>query len=166
MKKQLFVILLTLFSISAISQTNTLLSKEETINYINKKVQEAIGHERIWGSKGSSEKVLECGFKKIYSGENIKYEYKDGPYSFVVEFNPAHIKTLQDITVNGNKIVGNILIVLIGQTAKSTESGKLESVNYITMVYLKSDPDNYNRISKALLHLRDLYKAEDDPFDN
>jgi len=166
MKKQLFVILLTLFSISAISQTNTLLTKEETINYINKKVKEAKGFDMI-NFNGVSEKVLDCGFKKSYSGENIECIEIKGKYSYLTEFNPAHIKMLTEVNLYGNQVVGCIAIDLIGKTAKfSSNFGLNESRTQASIIYLKSDPDNYKRISKALLHLRDLYKAEDDPFDN
>ncbi|MBG7610790.1 hypothetical protein IU405_00825, partial [Polaribacter sp. BAL334] len=37
-------------------------------------------------------------------------------------------------------------------------------VTEIFLYYLKSDPTNFNKIKKALEHLRNLCKAEDDPF--
>jgi hypothetical protein len=40
------------------------------------------------------------------------------------------------------------------------------SVSYANMIYLKADSTTLNKIIKALEHLRDLLKAEDDPFGN
>jgi hypothetical protein len=47
-----------------------------------------------------------------------------------------------------------------------TDARSTNSNNTIYLAYLQADPTNFNKIKKALEYLRDLAKAEDDPFAN
>jgi hypothetical protein len=105
-------------------------------------------------------------------------------------FNPAHILEITDEGRKSGEVLGAVKIKLISKTGNSkwemvTRKGNgypqasalycdccqskfqptfVEPTEYIYITYLSSDPSNFNKIKKALEHLRDLYKAEDDPF--
>lgn len=109
---------------------------------------------------------------------------------YKMSFNPAHIIKIEKAPNYSSQIepVGGVLITLLGQTANRTYNYAIpstsfedeyytkrcqnfkyqpeikESVNQVFIPYLQSDPTNYDKIFKALNYLRDLYKAEDDPF--
>lgn len=219
MKKQLLICLLAFYSISSFAQDRAMLTKEETINYINKKLNEIVGHYRtVKGTgnvnhkfyfldtqsvslSGSDVKIdmhrsnfprKQYGKEKWISGMGSIYYYPCDYLNdtYILKFNPAHIK---DIEIGPNYVsgepVGVIRITLIGKTAtqtkytyhniKYTETsegrfchnyGENESlrqnltVSEIYMTYLQSDTTNFNKLRKAFEHLRDLCKAEDDPF--
>lgn len=105
-------------------------------------------------------------------------------------FNPAHIVEIIDESNKSGEVLGAVKIKLISKTGNSkfeivTRKGNgypqasalycdccqsnyqpsiVNPTEYIYITYLSSDPSNFNKIKKALEHLRDLYKAEDDPF--
>lgn len=105
------------------------------------------------------------------------------------DFNPAHIVEITDYILPTNQPLGYIKIKLISTTGKLHSTltevvlvtnpqrydynrcnyskeiyNKRESCQYVYIPYLKSDPTNFNKLKKAFEYLRDLCKAEDDPF--
>jgi|GEM_PF-2182386 len=119
--------------------------------------------------------------------ETISCDY--GEQEMTDEFNPAHIISIDKGTdyVNGEP-VGSIVIKLKSKTGikdwisygsrqyvtsmygkHCIDFGKLEGNNRevadtVYINYLQSDDTNFDKIRKALEHLKSLLDAEDDPF--
>lgn len=214
MKKTLLLLSLLGTSLACFAQGGTSLTKDETINYLNKKAKEVIGHYRTieYDDKTGSSKNYYFNNSVSKSGDNLLFEqarrnYRDGAidYAYYPEdyieqthenlFNPIHILSIEKASnfVAGEPI-GTIKITLKSTTAQLTvksfsptkrvtntqhkhywKTYDLEesvarrynnSTNVVYLSYLQSDDTNFNKIKKALEHLRDLYKAEDDPFSN
>ncbi|HEX8576296.1 MAG TPA: hypothetical protein VF677_08385 [Flavobacterium sp.] len=219
MKKPLLICLLVLSSISLFAQDKAALTKEETINYLNKKAEEIIGHYRTINENlrnGTTKDVKYYYFSNSVSidGNNVifkqeKRNYKDeGVYVNSYRtyypcdyyemrqkniFNPSHILSIEKSTSKvAGEPIGVIEITLKGNTGQrqahisnptekmtyeqSDHYGKCfyleeapfykESSKVVYFNYLQSDDSNFNKIKKALEYLRDLFKAEDDPFGN
>lgn len=215
MKKQVLLTVLTIWSLTLFSQEKAALTKQETVNYLNKKIKEISGNymngkqnslNEYYNSDQSVESSNDnfyitynyCNYKNR-NGTTIKYymnyesQFFDCDF-FILDleykFNPAHIK---DIKMSENSLegspVGYIIIQLIGKTVTRTDkrttpqrkadrpaslgycwgfgtTNANTTVDYIKFPFLQSDPTNFNKIKKALEYLRDLCKAEDDPFGN
>ncbi|MDB5208543.1 MAG: hypothetical protein JWR72_3618 [Flavisolibacter sp.] len=110
------------------------------------------------------------------------------------KLNPAHIVSVQNLASSGKSgAIGYVEIALVN--AVSTQKNKkwttesyfrdygiesneahcyslnstikdYGSIKRIYFPFLSSDPSNFEKIKKALNHLAQLYKAEDDPFGN
>lgn len=209
MKKQLLICLLTLYTLSSFGQDKTALTKEETVNYLKKKLNEgvALKDKDNYYIEDYTLTLTDCYINANYSyvtdlggrpSGGGSYTYKKYEYNY--NFNPMQIMEIgiNDSTSNAN--VGLAYIKLGAKTGKRViETGKYEKkknpyyqgspyqdangkwweeyyykyeevessivlVDVIYIPYLKSDPLNFNKIKKALEHLRDLCKAEDDPF--
>lgn len=149
-----------------------MLTKEETINYLNKKLQETDGRDRI-ESDGRSYRYSNLSF--LIKGDNIELKYKetrpDPMWPSAYEtflFNPGDITR---VSLFGKKLtgVGEIWIGFSSKTARRSccsATANLSDVDYAYLPYFAGAPDNFLKIEKALLHLRNLAKAEDDPFGN
>lgn len=158
-------------------------SLEVTYAYINKKAQEANGHYRILPNEAETESA-----KMIYSGISvahisktneiqIKYERTSQTFfndKFHFEFKPIHIQSIEVSKINLQDPVGIIVIKLTGKTGKEIVETENESGNYdfeqnssdeMHLPFLQSDAENFNKIKKALEHLKVLSKEEEfDPF--
>lgn len=224
MTKKLMLITCFLAMYITSSAQGTSLTKEETINYINKKMQETVGHyktnKQLNGSIGDKnyywihnislygDKVKVTRTRSNYTKSEISemgYVYVGGTSSkfvpcdyyedeLVQEFNPIHISSIEFLKdpVSGEPI-GSMQLNLKANTAQSkasytsakykfdssenvryeywdkchgsqTPSTNPESTNKIYINYLAADEDNFDKLKKAFEYLRDLYKAEDDPF--
>lgn len=210
MKKLLIIIALSL-SVGMANAQNATLTKQETVNYLNKKAQEVIGHYRTIPTDDNTKNI-----KYYYpdnsvsmSGDKVIFEmkrrnHKDGALDYSYYpcdyheqkyeniFNPAHIISIEKGInyVNGEPI-GAIKIILkaVGQEnsyayaptkrvtnennkhygkcyefEEYTQLRNKKSTKEVFFTYLQSDDTNFNKIKKALEYLRDLAKAEDDPF--
>lgn len=201
MKEILFLLLSLIVGRTLLAQEKTALTKEETINYINKKVKECEGHYN--SSMMSDDKFMKNYYLKLSlekSGDKVQYFFSSSThitepttgdkcdymsFSNYFTFNPAHIKMINDDKYNiKGEPVGLIEISLISNTCnairatyeytKKNDYGNCynwaQSANDKTsdekvyLRYLQSDPSNFNKIRKALEHLKALYIAEDDPF--
>jgi hypothetical protein len=218
MKKLLIPILLIGCSIISYAQ-NTALTKEEAVNYLNKKVKEAIGHYitvDFGGTAGKktlyfwSSSVSLSGDKITFSRERANYKERQYaqktwvsghgyqyfyPCDYLtindqLTFNPAHILKIENydgdvagepvgsakITLKSNtgifkRTAGSVTSKFTdpnsdfyGRCVDFKEQSDSQSTNTIYISYLKADDTNFNKIKKALEYLRDLLKAEDDPF--
>ena len=224
MKKKLLIYIFALFSFSSFAQDKAMLTKEETVNYINKKLQEVIGHYKTQTlENGQSGKIEYYWVHTIaLSGDNVKIYRTRSNYTFqrisdikgvrhqgtyyniypcdyyldtqYQEFNPKNISSIEIFTNPiSNEAIGSIQINLKSKTNQSlryVEGPKFkfpyddsinseywgkcygdqtgnkisDSLNYAYINFLIADEDNFKKLKKALEHLRDLYKAEDDPF--
>lgn len=195
------------------------LTKEETVNYINKKIKETNGHylTQKWSDEigdltlyyYSSDFYLK-GDKIFYQRHRGTHEEKQNGKKIIVggkvydfypcryveitdlySFSPENIISIEKFndTEYKNNPVGTLIITVSNNTAKLVRTfGRItweftegnysgqcanfeeERSNYsydqIYLSYLKGDETNFNKLKKALEYLRDLAKAEDDPFGN
>lgn len=188
------------------------LTKEETVNYINKKANEIIGHYRTipMDNGTGSIKYYYTVHDVRLNGDNLTITQErrntangalEGRYypktyheqKHVNVFNPAHIISIEKFTnFTPGEPIGTLKITLKGNTGQQSIYfyGPTELVtnqnhqywdygynlkeypahrvtsssNVMYLSYLQSDEGNLNKIKKALEYLRDLLKAEDDPF--
>ncbi|WP_462219141.1 hypothetical protein [Ferruginibacter sp.] len=218
MKSKLLMCFFTIWSLTSFSQDKASLTKEETVNYLNKKINEIKDYSSVINSKSYYHRSSEVKSSK----DNLKISYDQSNYkqrpegtlvtindrnkykipmriypcdyfieNITQEFNPAYIVSVEIGNNDQNAgTVGFMQITLKSKTVKyliernktsytvsggnnDGECGDFQKVysntNFYTIVYfpyLKADDTNFNKIKKALEYLRDLYKAEDDPFGN
>ena len=166
------IVLLTL----SVSAQDAMLTKEETINYLQKKLLEVEGREQIFEHnsivvrnkyhtpsitmKGSSVKVTL--FISNSEGEKPRFA--------IDEFNPAYIARVEVLKPKLDEGIGSVAILFDRRVVKRTDQfmfdGKPRDVGFVYIPYYATIPQNGERVMKALLHLRDLAKAEEDPFGN
>ena len=142
---------------------------------MNKKLQEADGRDLLHsGNFGYRYSAL--SFK--ISGDDVVLKYTgtylnraDGCIQTYI-FNPAHISKIAVYATPTQSPVKIIQIRFPSKTSRHSSclTGALQSdfidVDHAAFPYFATAQDNFSRIEKALLHLRDLAKAEDDPFGN
>ncbi|MDR6921879.1 MULTISPECIES: hypothetical protein [Chryseobacterium] len=170
------------------------LTKEETVNYINKKLAESNEHKKTVSDGKITATInwqtIEMSNNGIITraiSRSTKLENLDCPDVNLFDedkFNVSHIVTIELAkNYNENEAVGTLKIKLLPKTGHS--SGKFSAysrvlmgrcvdreersiydltVDEISIYYLKGDPTNFKKIKKAFEYLRDLNKAEDDPF--
>lgn len=124
---------------------------------------------------------------------HLQKAYNDCSYYYQENwqtFNPAHIIDITNEPSKNGEVLGVVTIKLISKTGNTKfevvgsgpnryfqdsarycnccedkyEPTVVNPTEYIYFSYLSSDPTNFNKIKKALEHLKNLYKAEDDPF--
>ena len=194
MKKLITICLLIAITFTVSAQAKSALTKNETIQYLNKKANECEGHFRTPDdsafAKGVARKMYykELSFElsdekvsiKVMSSNNSENDYSKSYFERYNKqsFNPSQIISIANETTNLNEPLGLILITLKSNSCVSEQSVKyhngnsfsyhdptaISSKSEVGLVFLNADPENYNKIKKALEYLRDLYKAEDDPF--
>ncbi|MCT1523886.1 hypothetical protein [Sphingobacterium hotanense] len=205
-------IALFFFCVMICQAQNATLTKEETINYLNKKANEVVGHYRTIRDVSVAQNFTYyyTDNRVSLSGENLRFDqrrrnYKnDGygdttyPCDFVIQehetiLNPAHIVAIEhEVNVISGEPIGTLKITLVNNVAQRNinffaptkkvtnenhshygecheirefpQHRVSESVKVVYLSYLQSDPSNFNKLKKALEYLRDLMKAEDDPF--
>ncbi|PLK42650.1 hypothetical protein [Emticicia sp. TH156] len=126
--------------------------------YTNEEVRDAQGRFKYW------KEIFDCDYLRVLRN------YK---------FNPALIKSIEFSSKPGDP-VGVIKIYLIDKVATFTytrstvkldkdgecsvysdENDVTTSESYVEFPFLQSDPDNFNRIKKALEHLKKISKGKD-----
>jgi len=169
MKKYLFLCLIALFTTSAMAQ-DAMPTKEETVRFLDKKIKEGTG--RVGGATFGDEKYRDLAV--WMNGDELTITYSaDRPGSrttWTNTFNPKYIEKVSVIGVRGKNALGLVLI----QTAKPVVrsvfilNGKIEEKDTTGagFRYFAADEANGEKVKKALLHLRDLVKAEDELFGN
>lgn len=174
-----FGLLFAMFNASAQEEP----SIEVTYAYINKKAQEANGHYRYHQNVSETEigKMMYSGISVAHiSNTNeiqIKYERTSQTLNndnWQSEFKPIHIQSIELSDKRPLDPVGIIIIKLKGKTGKKViryenESGQFNyeqiSADEMYLPFLQSDTENFNKIKKALEHLKVLSKDEEfDPF--
>ena len=176
-----FSLLLTLAGFSQ----NATLTKGETLAYIQKKFREFEGtyvlmRDTTRRTISSSDKMLSGSYVSLIDDKiTFSYSLSFRPYtvggtgdcfcSYSVTFKPADIESMS--YSNPYKSLQIILTRKTGrQTVRCCESYKKfeEDLTDRLVVSLNTsgDEDAINKIMKALNHLKELLKAEDDPFGN
>lgn len=171
MKSKVFLLLIlhALFILPVTAQ-DAMPTKEETVNYINKKMQEVLGFDV--DSSSTSAKYTQLWFRR--SGENVEVGLVDAGGSppssissrYTYVFNPRHIK---DVTIGKPGKGRSTAMIGINFQKGTLREGPSLRVNdldapFVNIPYLATLPGNAEKIAKAILHLRDLAKAEDDLF--
>lgn len=181
MKRQLLTFILALCAVSAFSQ-NAELTKQETINYIDKLLQKTIGLEYNDGStvddisfEATSSGRLRFSYKA--SGEN-RYTYNAydspswGSYTQCAyrsyEFDPLYVKSIS-LKSYGHRTVRYCSISfvkkeLVREKISGGPSCREQLVNEVLLFFIMVEQKDFEKLKKALEHLVSLYKAEDDPF--
>jgi hypothetical protein len=173
MKTVLLVLWATLCVTRLQAQKKEVASREETIEYLNQKCREIVGHAKISISQKifrDKKTITEGHFKQTASGVEVFISYKTPTYTFFTytAFNPKHIVSVTNSsaeTVAADSPVGTLEIKLIGKTAIFNNNGDSSTVDKLTINFLQTDPGNQSRIINALNHLKKLYQAEDAMFE-
>ena len=172
MKQYLFLLIAVLFATAGLgSAQDTMLTKEETVNYVNKKLQELEGRDMSWDNGFVRYSALSFKIK----GDNVELKYTQSsssgdPRYTTYLFNPAHISAFD--TIHGPRTGSAVRTFSVkfptktSRWAQGPSYAPFTDVDSVQMPYFDALPGNRKRIEKALMHLRDLYKAEDDPFGN
>ena len=188
MRKLCFILFLSICTVTSNAQTSPTLY--ETIEYIDKRVKETQGHQVKWKS-GTHEYLVEASFftgSSVYKIGKYRYLYqsKDNTWaSHYFTFKPEHISSVVDgssnttsdspvgfITINfSNNLVkqdsrnwyhnGNAYAV--GDHYFNNSYAKQGNVSHMYIPYLKQDATAFDRISKAIMHLKKLSQKHD-PF--
>lgn len=171
--KRIVILLWACLMVLAVSaQKKEKVSKEETIEYLNQKAKEAIGHEKISIAQAifvNKKTVTDAYLKRTASGVELYVNFHSpnaSSYTYTA-FNPKHIISItntsrQKLTLESP--VGVLEIKFIGRTALYNNNGDTTTVDRTNFHFLQTDADNQKRIEKALLHLRDIFKTEDNTF--
>ena len=172
MKKITFALVASalLFAASCFAQ-DTMLTKEETVNYVNKKLQELEGRDMSFANGYTRYSGLSFKIK----GDNVELKYTESsgsgnPRYTTYLFSPAHISAFG--TIHGPETGSAVRAFSVkfptktGRWAQGAAYAPFRDVDWVQMPYFDAIPGNRKRIEKALMHLRDLYSAEDDPFGN
>lgn len=184
------------------------LTKEETVNYINKKLNETAGryltikdekgviepvyyyssvlelndnkitYTKNWGTernKRNSKMVAPCGYKEVkevitFSLDKIlNIELYDPQENVNAPLGVIRITMSQNTMNLDGTIWGEAEVKVDDNYARDCIFAPLPVVGFTKwtlLPYLKGDGSDGNKIKKALEYLRDLAKAEDDPFGN
>jgi hypothetical protein len=165
MTRSIFLALgMMLLTFSAAAQ-DAMPTKEETVNYIHKKMQEVIGFQPFPNEQKWKRMTFRMSDENIIC--EITKEYPSHPELFV--FNPRHIKSVVVGNPRDGRSTAYIGVTFLKSTLRSAAGGtelRIDSIPepFINIPYLATVPGNGDRIAKALLHLRDLAKAEDELF--
>lgn len=190
MRQFFFIALLALAAHNPV-QAQTKPTFYETVDYIHKRVSETIGHQLKWKT-GLNQFIIDASFTSVntmYKNGKNKYMYrtKDNTWdSHYYSYKPEHIISVTEASANttNDSPVGFIGINFISNLVKEDSrnwyhGGGLGLADYyynnaslvngnvstIFIPYLKQDPTAFERIKKAILHLKAL-TADKDPFAN
>lgn len=176
-----FFLIVILFSGKLSSAQDVTLTKGETANYLKKKLNEVNGEYTVKIGAASSLDDKYVANPYLYFNEStitFSYNLYFRPYSstsipalfcgYSYTFNPMYIDTIYA----PSKGSGLMSIWLKRDNGKYVctcskyypQYNKNENTSLISWPVPVNDPDYSNKVRKALLHLRDLLKAEDDPF--
>ena len=169
----LLLSLVLFFATPAFAQ-DAMPTKEETVNYINKKMQEVLG----FNPYGDPPSISDLQYKQLWfrlSGADVEVgtvtgytSISTGRHTETYVFNPRHIK---DVVIGKpDKGIPNSRIGITFHKGTLREGPTLRvnalDVPFVQIPYLATLPGNGEKLAKAILHLRDLTKAEDELFGN
>jgi hypothetical protein len=176
-KTILLSISVMVLTLSATAQ-DAMPTKGETVNYVNKRLQELIGKEYEYGS--SKRIFTELSF--TLKGDDVVFSGVWSPTdrTYIIKFshvfNPAYISNT--VLFDGEKPgmpTGEIHILFGSKVVRTTSEQIVDGMRVkptreegraIQITFDPRIPEMGKRMEKALKHLRDLAKAEDDPFAN
>lgn len=155
---------------------DAMLTKEETINYLQKKLLEVEGREQIFEHNSILVRNKYHTPSITMNGSSVKVTLfisnneGEKPRFAIDEFNPAYIARVEVLKPKLDEGIGSVAILFDRRVVKRTDQfmfdGRPRDVGFVYIPYYATIPQNGERMMKALLHLRDLAKAEEDPFGN
>ena len=186
MKRLIIVSILILsFNDGYLSAQN--LTKQETINYLNKLLKPANGafiNNSKWRILENEIVALEDNKLIITGGMHMDSYSNNGYYSpeelVVDQYTFPITKIINQecfhVLQNGNDVKGCIHIEILfkdpivkREVVKEKNSisklGEIRYVNYVDFYIDGQEPENFSRLKKAFLYLSELCKAEGNPFD-
>ena len=153
-----------IFAASSFAQ-DAMPTKEETVNYLNKRLQEVEGRtEKV--SNDLTRRFTNLSF--TMKGDEAVYVYSrigglDGVRT--ARFNPGHLDYISVLKPVEGETIGWVHVTFKGKFVKQTCKRDCdETTSYFSFPYLATSPESGKKIEKAFLHLRDLVKAEEDIF--
>jgi len=161
------------FSLGAFSQ-GEMLTKGETINYINRVVKRAVGYNAVWIGCGPGKlaEISRASFEA--SGDDVVYTMDSKAYdkdrcmasskSYKYVFSPVYIKTVTMKKVEGTSIAYAKISFTNKGLVRFTDKGEKFWSEDVSMYFVLAEPKNFESLKKALFHLKDLASAEEDPF--
>jgi len=162
------ILIFALLSVTPAAAQDAMPTKEETVNYINKKLQEV----KDRGSAHYDWRWTSISFK--LAGNDIEFLAIDdkGAYYTLHSFNPRDIVKTEFRYKTGEDMAEIVIFTVRGGVKRKyvdrygyAVSGEKTSFGeMIIFRYLATVPGNKEKIHKAFLHLRDLAKAEDELF--
>jgi hypothetical protein len=171
MKMRVLSLMALLFvSTLAASGQDAMPTKEETVRFLDRKIKEGTG--RVGGETFGDEKYRDLAV--WMKGDELTITYSaDRPGSrttWTNTFNPKYIEKVSVIGVRGKNALGLVLIQFAKPVVRSVFmlNGKSDEKDTTGagFLYFAADEGNGEKVKKALLHLRDLAKAEDELFGN
>lgn len=149
------------------------LTKDQTITYLSEKIRETEDLKRTYSSEYTFTHV-EIQFKKSTNNPNrVYFQYKrnfsDNTKDISkYEFFPQYIESVVKNDGKPGDAVAYLEVNFTGKNAISEFTGTLgkyqkSSIKTLYIPYLIADALHYERISKALLHLRDVTIATMEP---
>jgi hypothetical protein len=176
MKSYTFLLLLLLFlGYSESAAQDAMPTKEETVNYLHKKMSEVVGRVKVWENEAISPMTY----------RNASIALKDSNIEITVTasfflrsprtenvvtqkcvFNPGYISRVDIEKPKKDEGIGFVYVRFDKKLVTWTfdDDRKQQDSDVASFPYYATIPGNDERIKKALLHLRDLAKAEEDPF--
>lgn len=183
--KKMMIAFLIVCPILLLGQEKALLTKGETFSYLNRVLQKVKGYKCINTGFGTmTNSITNISFNEE-SGEavfsyTVDSYYAAGPgdcsrgcgegYSIINKFSPLYIT---NITLSKNYGKDPVYYCFIqftkGNLVKQTIIRKsnekvVQTRDEAGLYFFMGDNTDFEKLKKALFHLRDLYKAEDDPF--
>ena len=189
MKKTIFTLLLSLLLQVSFSQGTT-LTKGETIAYLQKKLDETTQFKKCDFQKldilngeelakiqtfsnlaisiNDNKVTLQYTYRELWkwSKNGIKYEKDQGETQESISFNPSAIKKITQYSIRVPESDIDIVYITLAYECPQKLNGITDQSDLFGFPYYNADPQNGVRIKNAFLHLKDLLKAEGDPFDN
>lgn len=158
--------------------SNAQLTRSETIKYIHDKINDTEFLKRTYDSQFTYT-LTDLSFKTSTTYPNkivlaYKRNFSDNTSDFQeYTFLPQYISSFEKYTEKAGDAVGLMKVVFtganVGDYFKSTNSNiKYSSNNFLIIPYLQGDPIHYERLTKALQHLKtiSLEILGNDPFVN
>ena len=190
MRRIIFLALGVLLFTFSVSAQDAMLTKEETVNYLQKRLKEVDGRyktvvgDRFTYSDPSIKLQTDGTVELIYTRTSSESFCPGGyPIKYSYRFDPGEIERVGIYgSEKADDPVRHLAIVFKAKTARAREDhfrdrqcnrglgykygtnrqwGDLQEVEF---PFFATTPENRGRITRAILHLRDLAKAEEDPF--
>jgi hypothetical protein len=154
-----------LFLTFSVSGQDAMPTKEETVNYLNRRLQEVDGR-RPEVDSIPDHKFTNLSFTMKSDVVIFTFSWLAGSDGLRTNtFNPAHIEDVSIRKPSKGEIISSIYVNFKGKLVKQTCKRQCEeSMDFVRFPYLSATPEAAEKIKKAFLHLRDLAKAEDDLF--
>jgi hypothetical protein len=167
--KPFLLIILHLLFLYPVAAQDAMPTKEETVNYINRKLQEV----KDRGSAYYDDRWMSISFK--LAGNQIEFLVIDRDDRAAYNhhsFNPRDIVKTEFRYKPGEDMAevviftvkGGVKIRPVDRYGNDSKDYKTYFGEAIIFRYLATVPGNKEKIHKAFLHLRDLAKAEDELF--